>query len=223
VKHHNLIETALPRKSTQQQLDALLADPSFLRIIDLVANEVVRLWRVPLKAARGFVLSAIGEPETLAGIYNAWSVATQSGGGLGLAKVIVRRRVIDLLRKDARQANHGSLPATAEAGEVDRALGAFQGAVQRDPCAQLELQQVIQQVRSALICFATQGATQRRQAQLLQSYALDEGSYKALSVQLACSENALRVRVHKAMSALRGHILVCHADLVGLLERDLRT
>lgn len=202
---------------------ALLADPSFVRIIDLVANEVVRLWSVPHSVARGFVLSAIGEPETLAGIYSAWSVANQSGDGLGLAKVIVRRRVIDLLRKDARQANHDSLPETPEAGEMERALGAFHGAVERDPRAQLELQQVIQRVRRALACFATQGATQRRQAQLLQSHVLDEGGYKALSVQLACSENALRVRVHKAMFALRRHILECHADLEGLLERDLRT
>jgi len=41
-------------------------------------------------------------------------------------------------------------------------------------------------------------------------------------VELDCSENALRVRVHKAMLALRKHIQVCHPELEDLLERGRR-
>ena len=72
-------------------------------------------------------------------------------------------------------------------------------------------------VRDAVACFATQGRAQQRQARLLQRYALDEAKYSELSTELACSENALRVRVHKAMFALRKHIRECHSDLENLL------
>jgi len=208
--------------SSNHQLEELLRAPDFRKIVELVAKEVMRSWSVPSNAARGFVLSAIGEPETLASIHHAWFLAQRTGESLGLAKVIIRRRVIDLLRKDARLANHASLPATADALEADRALGSFDDLVQRNPRVQLELRQVIQMVRGAVACFATQGQAQQRQAQLLRRYALDEVKYSELSVELACSENALRVRVHKAMLALRKHIRECHSELEDLLERDRR-
>jgi len=83
-----------------------------------------------------------------------------------VAKVIVRRRVIDLLRKDARQTNHCSLPSVEDPIETDKPRGSFDDLVQRDPRAQLELRQVIQMVRDAVACFATQGRAQQRQAQL---------------------------------------------------------
>ncbi|HEX7840766.1 MAG TPA: hypothetical protein VF469_24985 [Kofleriaceae bacterium] len=199
----------------------LLQDPGFLKVIDLVANEVMRYWNVPHRTAHGFVLSAIGEPETLGRIHHAWILARNTGGNPGLAKVIVRRRVIDLLRRDARQTNHCSLPAAADADEIDAAL-AFDELLQRSPRAQLELQQIIWLVRGALACFATQGRIQERQAQLLRRYALDEVQYSELSMELACSENALRVRVHKAMLALRRHIGVCHPELEDVLGRRRR-
>lgn len=202
-----------------RQLDELFADPGFARTIDLVAKDVMRLWGVPHTAAHGFVVSAIGEPETLACIHNAWTVATSTGESFGLVKVIIRRRVIDLLRKDARQANHCSLPTTIDAIDTDRTPG-FHELVQRDPRLQLELRQIIQMVRGALDCFSTQGEIQDRQARLLRRYALDEVQYSVLSAELACSEAALRVRVHKAMLALRKHIRDCHAELEDLLERD---
>jgi DNA-directed RNA polymerase specialized sigma24 family protein len=205
-----------------RQLDELFADPGFVKIVDLVTKEVMRLWGVPHAAAHGFVVSAIGEPETLACIHNAWSVATSSSANLGLVKVIIRRRVIDLLRKDARHANHCSLPTTVDAIDTDP-TPAFHELVQRDPRLQLELQQIIHMVRGALDCFATQGEIQDRQARLLRRYALDEVHYAALSTELACSESALRVRVHKAMLALRKHIRQCHAELEDLLERDRGT
>jgi DNA-directed RNA polymerase specialized sigma24 family protein len=183
----------------------------------------MRSWSVPGNVARGFVLSAIGEPETLACIHNAWVRAKQNGESLGLAKVIMRRRVIDLLRKDARQPNHCSLPMASDATEMNRTLDSFDDLVQRDPRVQLELRQVIHMVRAAVACFATQGRAQQRQAQLLQRYALDEVKYADLRVELACSESALRVRVYKAMLALRKHIQECHPELEDLLARERRT
>lgn len=206
----------------KHQLEELLRDPDFLKIIELITKEVMRSWSIPQQAARGFVLSAIGEPETLACIHNAWFLAKRTGESLGLAKLIMRRRVIDLLRKDVRQANHCSLPATVDAIETDRTLGSFDDLVQRDPRVQLELRQIIQMVRDAVACFATQGHAQQRQARLLQRYALDEVKYAELSTELACSENALRVRVHKAMLALRKHIRECHSELEDLLGHDRR-
>jgi DNA-directed RNA polymerase specialized sigma24 family protein len=203
---------------SSRKLEDLLGDPAFPKVIDLVSKEVMRAWSVSRTMARSFVLSAIGEPNTLASIHDAWVLAKQSGGSLGLAKLIIRRRVIDLLRKDARQANHYSLAVTVDAIETEKTLGAFHDHVQRNPQAQLELREVIQMVRSALACFATQGGVQQRQAQLLRRYALDDASYSELSVELACSETALRVRVHKAMLALRKHIQKCHPELEGFLQ-----
>lgn len=202
-----------------RHLDQLFADPGFGKTVDLVAREVMRLWGIPHAAAHGFVVSAIGEPDTLACIHNAWSVATSTGENFGLVKVIIRRRVIDLLRKDARQASHCSSPTTVDAIDTDR-TPAFHELVQRDPRLQLELQQIIHMVRGALDCFSTQGEIQDRQARLLRRYALDEIGYSALSAELACTESALRVRVHKAMLALRKHIRECHGELEDLLDRD---
>lgn len=215
-------ETTQSQVSLTEQLEDLLGDPGFLKVVDLVTSEVARYWNVPRRTAHGFVLSAIGEPETLRGIHNAWLVARNGGGSPGLAKVIIRRRVIDLLRRDARQNGHCSLPTTVDEIDTDRAL-AFHELLQRNPRAQLELRQIIQLVRSALACFARQSRTQVRQAQLLRRYALDEVNYADLSVELGSSENALRVRVHKAMFALRRHIGVCHPELEDVLERGRRS
>jgi DNA-directed RNA polymerase specialized sigma24 family protein len=217
----NMFEPEPPRISCRQLKD-LLGNPEFLKIIELNTKVVARSWGIPYKAARGFVLSAVGEPEALASIHNAWAHAKPPGENLGLAKVIIRRRVIDLLRKDARQANHCSLLTTTDTMEAGNSLDSFDDLVQRNPRVQLELQQVIHMVRSAVACFAAQGQTQKRQAQLIRRYALEEAKYSELSVELACSENALRVRVHKAMLAFRRHIQVCHSELEDLLERDRR-
>ena len=215
-------EATQSRMSLEDQLEDLLGDPGFVKVVDLVAKEVVRYWNVPQRTAHGFVLSAIGEPETLGCVHHAWLLARNASDSPGLAKVIVRRRVIDLLRRDARQTNHCSLPPAAEAMEIDTAL-AFNELMERSPRAQLELQQLVRMVRGALACFATQGRTQARQAQLLRRYALDEVQYSDLSVELTCSENALRVRVHKAMLALRRHIGVCHPELEDVLGRRRRS
>jgi DNA-directed RNA polymerase specialized sigma24 family protein len=204
-----------------QQLEELQDDREFRKILDLVTREVTRSWSVSCNVARGFVLSAIGEPDTLAQIHRAWFLAKKNGEGLGLAKVIVRRRVIDLLRKDRRQTDHASLPSV-DALEAGESFASFHDHVERNPHLQLELRQAIEMVRSALVCFATQGGVQHRQARLLERYALDETPYAELGREMVCTENALRVRVHKAMLALRKHIRECHTELEDLLRDRVR-
>lgn len=207
----------------EQQLEELLGDPDLLKIVHLVTREVARCWNVAESAAHGLVLSAIGEPTTLACVYDAWSSARNAGEKPRLAKVIIRRRVIDLLRKDARPSNHHSLATVATSPmETETALGALDDRFAYNPQLQLELQQAIEMVRSALACFAAQGRIQGRQAQLLQRHILDEIDYRELSAELTCSENALRVRVCKAMLALRRHVRMCHPELECLLARDRR-
>lgn len=200
-----------PQGPYEVLLDALECDAVVQRAIKLVATEVARVWKLSYGAALGFVISALGEPSTLLAIHAAWQA-----GQLSLVKLILRRRTLDLLGKDARPPGHASLSSGAEPAELDRVLS-LDRALSRDPRSQLELQQIVSLVRGALACFARQGRDQQRQAALLQRYVLDETSYAVLRGELACSENALRVRVHKAMVALRRHIGVCHAELEELL------
>ena len=79
--------------------------------------------------------------------------------------------------------------------------------------ARIADRRLVDSVRGAVDCFAAQGNVQRRQAHLLQRYDLDEITYAELSVELGCSINALRVRVHKARLALLKHIRGCHPEL----------
>jgi DNA-directed RNA polymerase specialized sigma24 family protein len=209
--------------SSEQAIARLLGDPEFRRVLDLVTREVMRAWQLPAATARGFVLSAIGEPAALASIHDAWAAAQQAGDGLGLAKLIMRRRVIDLLRKDARQAGRGTAPVTVDFVDAERELDAFHDRVQADPRAQLELREVIDLVRRELACFGAEGDAQRRQELVLRRHVLDEVGYPALSLELACSEPALRVRVHKAMLALRRHIRVCNPGLASVLGARSRS
>jgi DNA-directed RNA polymerase specialized sigma24 family protein len=199
-----------------QLLRELFAEPEFQRIVDLVSREVARSWSIDGKTARDFVMSALGEPDVLRRIHTAWFVARQLGTSLGLAKVIIRRRVIDLLRRDARPSSHGTLAVADDAG-LEAAFEAPHQVRPVDPRLRLQLLELAHRLRCAIDCFATQGKTQQRQAQLLRRYALDEASYADLSIELACSENALRVRVHKAMRAFRNHVDECHAELENLL------
>jgi len=200
-----------------QQLEALLEDAEFARLIDFVTAEVTRAWHIPRRTAAGFVMSAVGAPKTLACVHREWFSARAAGTGFGLAQVIVRRRVLDLLRGDARRPGHESLPRSADA--LHAALGSCADRAEQDPHAQAELNQVVEQVRSALRCFAEQGPRQARQAGLVRRYAIDEISHADLAAKLACSPNALRVRLHKAMRALRRHIETCHPELGELLGR----
>jgi DNA-directed RNA polymerase specialized sigma24 family protein len=202
------------RASTRHQLDELLGNRGFLRTVDLISKEVYHVWNVSDRDAYGVVLSAIGEPATLACVHAALSPRPN----LALAKVIIRRRVIDLLRKDARPNNHCSLPPAADGAEPDGPPGSFDEPLESTPRVQLEVRQVVNMVRTALDGFAAQGDKQHQQAQLLQRYMIDEVGYDDLSVELTCSKNALRVRVHKAIMALRKYVQICHPDLEQLLE-----
>ena len=134
--------------SCKYPLEELLRDSDFLKIIDLLTKEVMWSWSVPTKVARGFVLSAIGEPQTLARIYNAWLWAKHNGKSLGPAKLLIRRHVIDLVRRDARPQDHASLPAPA--GAVATPPGSLQDLLQHTPRAQAKLQHVIHMVQRAL-------------------------------------------------------------------------
>jgi RNA polymerase sigma factor (sigma-70 family) len=201
----------------QQQLEALLRDDEFAKLIDVAIAEVMRVWNVPRKTAAGFVMSAVGEPGALARIHREWFSAKERGTGFGLARVIVRRRVFDLLRCDARRPHHESLPPRVD--DVDGTLSSLDDRVHRDPHAQAELKEVVHLVRQALRRFEAQGPVEARQARLVQRYALDETTYSDLAAKLACSESALRVRVHKAMRALRKYIESCHPELEELLGR----
>jgi DNA-directed RNA polymerase specialized sigma24 family protein len=190
-------------------------------LIGLVAKEVMYHWNVPHATAAGFVLSAIGEPATLLCIYNAWRAARRAEASFGLPKVIIRRRVIDLLRKEARPRALAPLTAIHESdatrgSAADRALSdldTFHGGLGDDPRGEVELRQATERLLTAMACFASQGESQRRQAQLLRRYVLDDVNYAKLSAELSCTENACRVRVHKARLALRKHIRECHSEL----------
>jgi hypothetical protein len=203
--------------TSNNKLEQLLRDGDLLKVIELVSREVVRFWNMPSHVAHGLVISAIGEPATTTQIYDAWQAAKQTGKSLGLPKVMIRRRVIDLLRKDARPATHCSLTTRTDGARVTHDAPSFDDLVQRSPQTQLELRQLIDLVRTALACFATQGKAQYRQAELLRRHVLDEDSYSELSEDLGCSEAALRVRVHKAIMALRKHIHECHGELEHVL------
>lgn len=203
------------RASMRHQLNELLGNSGFLKTVDLISKEVYHVWNVPDRDAYGVVLSAIGEPATLACVHAALS----PNQNLALAKVIIRRRVIDLLRKDARPNNHCSLPSCAADGpEPHCPAGAFDDPLESTPRGQLEVRQVVSMVRIALDGFAAQGHKQQQQAQLLKRYVLDEVGYEELSVELTCSKSALRVRVHKAILALRRYVEADHPELEQLLE-----
>lgn len=206
----------------KQQLGELLADPGYSRTIALLTKEVMSTWNLSHNAARSAVLSAIGDPIALGCIYEAWILARKTGEKSKVPAVISRRRVLDQLAKDARRPRHSSFPVTAEELEAEADFDSLHTAPDRDPRVQLECQQLIQMVRGAIVCFGTQGATQRRQAQLLQRRGLDEIAYPQLSEELACSENALRVRVHAALKALHEHILWCHPELVSMRTESVR-
>lgn len=197
----------------KQQLEELLGDPGYSRTISLLTKEVMSKWNLSHSVAHGSVLSAIGEPAALATIYEAWVLA-KSGQNPKLPALISRRRVLDLLGKDARRANHSSSILAMDELEVDTTSDVLRASADLDPRAQLEYLELIQMIRGAVTCFAGQGTVQSRQAQLLQRRMIDEIPYSELSSELACNEGALRVRVYAAMQALRKHIVWCHPELL---------
>jgi len=121
---------------SQQQLDALIEDPDFLKVIDLVTKEVARRCSVFDSVARSFVLSVVNEPATLLCVYGAWLSAKQAGERPCLAKLVIRRQVIDLLRKGA-----GPTPEDPQT-DTDTMPGALHDSRKRRPQPQVKLQQI---------------------------------------------------------------------------------
>jgi hypothetical protein len=196
-----------PKLYLETKLKELLADREFWRAINFVAGEAMANWRISHAMASVAVLSAIGEPKDLTAVHAAWFA-----GQAPLARTIMRRRVFDLFRKDARRADHLSLPSTTDGTEA--VLGWRDVDVHRNPAEWLEYIRGIRGIHAAVACLARSGGKRREQSRLLQQHFLDEIPYPQLSIELGCSEIALRVRVHKAIKVLRKHIVDCHPDLL---------
>src|SRR5262245_51891151 len=127
---------------SKQQLEELLRDPGYSRTVALLTKELMSSWNLPHSHANRLVLSAIGDPPALARIYEAWVLA-KTGENTRLAALISRRRVLDLLRKDARRPGHSSLPTTADEVDADKAFNSLYTSAERDPQKELENQEFI--------------------------------------------------------------------------------
>jgi DNA-directed RNA polymerase specialized sigma24 family protein len=194
------------RRTLEARLDELLADAKFEEILNFTANEVKTNWRLPLTIARWTVLAALARPRDLTRIHRAWRK-----GKLALAKLIVRRRVFDLFRRERRKPHHSSFATASDGVETGPAL--FAEDLRSDQLTILEHHEGSEALRVAIECFASRGVKQQLQALLLWRV-IDETPYAELSTDLACTRGALRVRVHKAIQALRRHVLECHCGHV---------
>src|SRR5262245_56268747 len=105
--------------TSKQYLEELFRDPDFRNIMALVTREVIRRCHVNQPAAQRIVLSAIGEPKTVTGL---WS-RSKTKGELGLVKVIIRRRVIDWLDKETWPEDRITLPPIDGDLRVDKHAG----------------------------------------------------------------------------------------------------
>lgn len=168
---------------TTSKLEELFGDVEFARFFNVIVRELARTRCMSPRRARSIVLSALGDPREAAKIHAAWT-----GGSRGLAKWMVRCRVIDLLRMDRRRPRHESLPEDAEEMKIAN-----------DAPEQLEHRDLVRVILTALECFARQSEVQRRQAELLRRYKLEEATYEELRAELGVSLAALRVRVHTAL------------------------
>jgi hypothetical protein len=194
-----------PRElSLTKQLDELLGDRRFHQLVDVCARDLRFMASLPSEAARRrFVFSAIGEPRTITLIHELWV-----SDRFRVAKMIMRRRVIDLLRKDGARPRHPSLQEI----EVEDAVALV--ADDAPPAdVQIEQHRLVQNVRDALESFANEGAKQRMQAQLLERLVLDGVSYQDVASDLECNVGALRVRLYAAKQALVRHIQNRHPEL----------
>jgi len=150
------------------------------------------------------VVSALGDPAECAKIYSAWI-----GRQRPLARVILRRRVLDLLENDARRPGHHSLATTPDELELDVELPRGDNLAHWSVAVERRL--FVHTVLEALDCFAGLGLRQHRQAVLLR-YVIDGGSYAELRAELGVTSSALRVRVHKALRAFRAHFESSHPE-----------
>jgi DNA-directed RNA polymerase specialized sigma24 family protein len=212
-------EHAGTAREADRQLAELLADPGFAKVLLLLVAEVRRHWRMGPQGAHRIVLSAIGEPAALASIHAAAMRARDAGQKPTLAGVISRRRVIDLLRKDARRREHRSLPAGSQAIEQDPAFRALSAPGEEAPDAQLLRSQRSVRVRGAISAFAEQSPDCARQADLLRRRVCEDTAYRDLARELNCSENALRGRMCAAKTAFGKFIEHRYPDLQDVVAR----
>lgn len=194
------------RRTLESRLEELLADVKFQEALEFLAKEIRRNWRLPLAIARWTVLAALARPRDLVRVHRTWN-----RGEIALAKVIMRRRALDLFRREQRRPHHSSFAITSDG--VETASERFADDCRSDPRRAVEYHESNAGLRAAISCFASRGVTQQLQASLL-SRIIDETPYAELSIELACSPGALRVRVHKAIRALRRHVLECRCGHV---------
>jgi hypothetical protein len=198
-----MLEHTSTIREVDRQLAELLADPGYARVFRLLTGEVRRRWQMGLRDARRIVLSAIGDPVALASIYAATMQARDAGRKPVLAGVISRRRVIDLLRKDAARPRHRPLPIGQQEIERDPGFRTLSTSGDDAPDVQIQRSQAGEYVRRTLASFAEQGLDCARQANLLRRRVFDGASYQELAVELGCNENALRGRFCAAKKAFR--------------------
>jgi DNA-directed RNA polymerase specialized sigma24 family protein len=234
-------ETRRKPTDAERQLEDLLKDPDYARILTAVTSEIERRWCLAHTDACCTVLSAIGEPKELASIYDAMrqvrrakekltldgdpgkahALATVIREKTALARLITRRRTIDLLRKDAARQGHDSFFCGVE-DENDTPVGSIRAETPADPEAHVQRVQLKVQFQRALRCFGSQDDTARKRADLLRRRELEDTDYEILSNELGCPVPTLHVRVHAAKCAFFAHIRKCehcHPELIEWLSR----
>lgn len=214
----------------EKQLRELRGDPDFKQLLSQSAKRLMRSWGFSYADAESYVVSAIGEPSALARICEALNAVRSAEGRKDAEStrrarcelaVICRRRVIDLMRKDARRPDHFSLPMSSD--DADQLETSFvRSSRSLDIGDELQRHELKQMVQRALDCFGHQGDNEERQALLLRRRQLEELDYPSLSIELSCSQGALRVRLHAAMKAFYRHVERCHPELVAFRQPTTR-
>jgi DNA-directed RNA polymerase specialized sigma24 family protein len=196
----------------EEQLEELLTDPGYKKLIVALAKHVMSLWGFSFSDARSYVLSAIGEPKALTEIHDAFVSAKHGGGNPTYPALFSRRRVIDLMRRDARRTGHISLLEETK-GRDGEALNSQHSTSHRDAEEELQRHQFNEMIRRAVEGFGQQSKLRGRQANLLQRRVFDEADYSTLSKELTCNRNALRGRLHAAIRAFYKYIRRCHPEI----------
>src|ERR1700760_1637589 len=139
----------------------LLEDPEYKRLQKMIATEIMRGWSMEREVAHGYVVSASGEPAILHKLSEVWRREPREESWR-LIRLIIRRRTIDLLRKDAPRRAH--VPLDQIDDELDERIAERDApAFLRNPLHSLERDLIIRSVHAEIACFSTQGRNQLRQ------------------------------------------------------------
>jgi DNA-directed RNA polymerase specialized sigma24 family protein len=143
-------------------------------------------------------MSAIGTPKAIGSIHRAMREARESQPAkFGKVRVIVRRRVIDLLKDDRTSDRQSPLPDLEQAEFYTS---------EPDPEESIQAFQLKELISRALDHFGAQGEVRERQAYILRRQTLEGVSYAELSVELQCTIGAIGLRLRDAREAFRKHI-----------------